>query len=69
MITVDTNMITEVKVVKDAVFSSSKGFKRWSLFGAKLFERKYDEKIGDVKFCEEGDTVTSEVGFNKKPKK
>lgn len=69
MITVDTNIITEVKVVKDAVFSSSKGFKRWSLFGAKLFERNYNERIGEVKFCEEEDPVTSEVGFNKKPKK
>lgn len=69
MIKTENNLLTDVKVVNEAVFSSTKGTKKFSLFGIPIFTRIYNESIGEVKFLDKDDKVSEGIGFNKKEKK
>lgn len=64
----DTDMETNVKVVKEAVFSSTTGHKRWKFFGITFFKNKYNERIGKVEFLDEDSQTVESIGFNKKKK-
>lgn len=64
----DTDMETNVKVVKEAVFSSTIGHKRWKFFGITLFKNNYNERIGKVEFLDENSNTVESIGFNKKKK-
>lgn len=68
MIKIENNLVTSVKVVKEAVFSSTVGSKKIIIFGVPVFTRKYDESIGDVKFIEDSE-ISNEIGFSKSVKK
>jgi len=65
----DIELETNVKVIKEAVFSSTIGHKRWKLLGLTLFKNRYDEKIGKVEFIDEDGLKSTAIGFNKKEKK
>jgi len=68
MIKIENTLVTDVKVVKEAVFSSTVGSKKFLMFGYPLFVRMYDERIGEVKFMDDGDGIP-EIGFSKNTKK
>lgn len=68
LISFSTLLNTDVKVVNDAVFSSTNGHKRWKFLGITLFSKSYNESIGEVKFFDKDTESNSSIGFGKKKK-
>ena len=63
-----TSLNTDVKVVNEAVFSSTNGYKKWKFMGITLFDRDYNESIGKVEFLDKESAATTAIGFSKKKK-
>jgi len=52
LLSFSTKLNTDVKVVNEAVFSSTNGYKKWKFMGITLFDRDYNETIGTVEFLD-----------------
>jgi len=63
-----TLLNTDVKVVNEAVFSSTNGYKKWKFMGITLFDRDYNESIGKVEFLDKDTQEKPTMGFSKKKK-
>jgi len=64
-----TLLNTDVKVVNEAVFSSTNGYKKWKFMGITLFDRDYNESIGKVEFLDKDTQEKPTMGFSKKKEK
>ncbi len=61
-----TKLTTNVKVVNEAVFSSTTGYKKWCFLGVTLFGKYYDEGIDKVEFLDkDSKDDTPVMGFSK----
>jgi len=63
-----TKLNTDVKVVNEAVFSATTGFKKWKILGITFFGRDYDESIGKVEFIDKDSEKKQTMGFGNKKK-
>lgn len=61
-----SKLTTDVKVVNEAVFSTTSGYKNWKFLGITYYSKNYDESVDKVEFLDkDSKDDTPAMGFGK----